>query len=129
MAALAHRPGEEARIEQMQDRVLDAADVLVDRQPVVGDRGVGRRRLVGRIGEADEIPGRIDERVHRVGLAPRGLCRIAGRRRASRSDGGRADCRADRRSRPRAAAPAGPSPERARRRSRSQWMTGIGQPQ
>ena len=30
------RAGEEARIEQMQDRVLDAADILVDRQPVIG---------------------------------------------------------------------------------------------
>ena len=28
-----HGAGEEARIEQVQDRVLDAADILVDRQP------------------------------------------------------------------------------------------------
>jgi hypothetical protein len=31
---LLHRAGEEARIEQVQDRVLDAADILVDRHPV-----------------------------------------------------------------------------------------------
>jgi hypothetical protein len=31
-----HRPGEEARIEQVQDRVLDAADILVDIHPVIG---------------------------------------------------------------------------------------------
>ena len=71
MAALAHRAGEEARIEQMQDRVLDAADILVDRQPVIGHRRIGRGGIVGRIGEADEVPRRVDERVHRVGLAPR----------------------------------------------------------
>ena len=35
VAELVHRAGEEARIEQMQDRVLDAADILVDRQPVI----------------------------------------------------------------------------------------------
>ena len=35
MAGLLHRAGEEARIEQMQDRMLDAADILIDRQPIV----------------------------------------------------------------------------------------------
>ena len=39
MAGRLHRAGEEARVEQMQDRVLDAADILVDRQPAVGDLG------------------------------------------------------------------------------------------
>ena len=29
------RAGPEARVEQVQDRVLDAADILVDRQPVL----------------------------------------------------------------------------------------------
>ena len=71
MAAAAHRPREEARIEQMQNRMFDAADILVDRQPMIGDRRRGRRGLVARIGEAREIPGRIDERIHRIGLAPR----------------------------------------------------------
>ena len=52
--------------------MLDAADVLVDRQPMIGHRRIGRGRFVGRIGEAHEIPGRIDEGVHRVGLARRG---------------------------------------------------------
>ena len=46
MARLAHGPGEEARVEQMQDRVLDAADILVDGQPVVGLRARRRRGLV-----------------------------------------------------------------------------------
>jgi hypothetical protein len=31
MAGGLHRAGEEAAVEQMQDRVLDAADILVDR--------------------------------------------------------------------------------------------------
>ena len=38
VTGLLHGAGEEARIKQMQDRVLDAADVLVDRQPVVRGR-------------------------------------------------------------------------------------------
>ena len=56
MAALAHGSGEKTRIEQMQDRVLDAADILVDRQPVIGNRRIGRGRFIGWIGEADEVP-------------------------------------------------------------------------
>ena len=71
VAALAHGAREEARIEKMQDRVLDAADILVDRQPVIGHLGIVGRRRVGRVGEAHEIPRRIDERIHRVGLARR----------------------------------------------------------
>ena len=71
IAALAHRAGEEARIEKMQDRVLDAADILIDRQPMIGHRRIVRRRGIVRIGEAHEVPRRIDERVHRVGLARR----------------------------------------------------------
>ena len=42
-AELVHHLREEARVEQVQDRVLDAADVLVDRQPVVGDLAVERQ--------------------------------------------------------------------------------------
>ena len=37
MPEVVQRLGEEARVQQVQDRVLDAADVLVDRQPVVDD--------------------------------------------------------------------------------------------
>ncbi len=39
--------GEEARVQQVQDRVLDAADVLVDRQPVVDDLALERRPRTG----------------------------------------------------------------------------------
>ena len=71
MAGFFHGAGEEAAIEQMQDRVLDAADILIDRHPRIDHRHVGRRGLDPRIGEALEIPRRVDERVHGVGLAPR----------------------------------------------------------
>ena len=66
-----HGAGEEARVEQMQDRVLDAADILIDRHHAVDDRGRGRRVLVPWIGEARKVPGRVDERVHGVGVAQR----------------------------------------------------------
>ena len=49
-----HGAREEARIEQVQDRVLDAADILVDRQPAV-DRRRGRsgvRRVQGSVKRA-----------------------------------------------------------------------------
>ena len=71
VAGRLHRAGEEARVEQVQDRVLDAADVLIDRQPVVDHLAVGRRGRDPRIGEAREVPRRVDEGVHGVGLAPR----------------------------------------------------------
>ena len=64
-----HHLGEEPRVEQVQDRVLDAPDVLVHRQPVVGDLARERLRVVVRVGVADVVPGRVDEGVHRVGLA------------------------------------------------------------
>ena len=76
VAGRLHRAGEEAAVEQMQDRVLDAADVLVDRQPVVDHLAVGRRGGDPRIGEAREIPRRVDERVHRVGFTPRRLAAL-----------------------------------------------------
>ena len=69
MAGLFHRAGEEAAVEQMQDRVLDAADILIDRHPGIDHRAIGRRGRDPRIGEALEIPRRVDERVHGVGLA------------------------------------------------------------
>ena len=60
---------EEARIEQVQDRVLDAADVLVDRHPVVNLGLVEGQRLVVGVGVAQEVPRRIDEGIHGVGFA------------------------------------------------------------
>src|SRR5207248_8133790 len=78
IAALGERARKEAGIEQMQHRVLDAADVLVDRHPVVDvlalERILGARRA-----EAQEIPGRLEEGVEGVGLAPRGLAATGAR--------------------------------------------------
>ena len=66
-----HRLDEEARVEQVPGRVVDAADVLRDRQPVVDDAAVERRAVVVRIDVAQEVPGRVDEGVHRVRVAQR----------------------------------------------------------
>ena len=50
-------------------RVLDPTGVLIDRHPVVGELGVEWLRVVVCGGVAQEVPRRIDEGVHRVGLA------------------------------------------------------------
>jgi hypothetical protein len=53
MPGLLHGAGEEARIEQVQDRVLDAADILIDRQPVLAAGGsVGASRPCGAVKRA-----------------------------------------------------------------------------
>ena len=64
-----HRAGKEPAVEQVQDRVFDAADILIDIHPVLGLGHLGRRLGPGR-GEAGEIPRTVHERVHRVGFAP-----------------------------------------------------------
>ncbi len=66
-----HRAGEEARIQQVQNRVFDATDILVHIHPVFRIRHIGRRVSVWR-GKASEIPRGIDECVHRIGFAFRG---------------------------------------------------------
>ena len=55
----------------MQNRVHDPADILVHRQPVAHQRRIERRLVVVRVRVAVEVPRRIDERIHRVRLAPR----------------------------------------------------------
>ena len=69
---IAHDLGPKAGVKQVEDGMFNAADVLVHRHPVVGTAG---HHLVGVGGVAvpHEIPGRIHKRVHRVGLAARGL--------------------------------------------------------
>ena len=62
---------DKARVQQMEDGVLDAADVLVDRQPAIDDGGVENLRVVARGNEARVVPRRVDEGVHGVSLAPR----------------------------------------------------------
>ena len=61
----------EARIDEVQDGVLHAADVLVDGEPVVRLRRIEGCGRVLRVGVAVEVPTGIDEGVHGVGLAAR----------------------------------------------------------
>ncbi len=68
-AHIAQGPREEAGIEQVQDGVLDAADVLVDRHPTGHQLRVERPVGGPRVAEAQEVPRRIHEGVHGVGLA------------------------------------------------------------
>ena len=68
-AQVVHDFAEKSRINQVQDGVFDAADVLVDGKPVAHKGGIERRAVVVRIGVAEEIPRRIDECIHGVGLA------------------------------------------------------------
>ena len=53
----------------MQYRVLNTTDVLINREPVGNGLAVERSLLIVRVGVAVEIPGRVNERVHGVGLA------------------------------------------------------------
>ncbi len=75
-AEVVQRLDEEARVQQVAGRVVDAADVLVDGHPVVDDPAVPGRLVVVRVAVAQEVPGRVDERVHRVGLPRRGLAAL-----------------------------------------------------
>ena len=71
------RLGEEAGVEQMHGGVLDAAGVLIDRQPVAAAAGVPRHvgcgqglaRLVVGIDVGVLIPAGAHEGVHGIGLA------------------------------------------------------------
>ena len=47
MTGVTHGTHEESRIEQMQNGVLDAADILVNRQPVIDLCRANRRRRAG----------------------------------------------------------------------------------
>ncbi len=73
IAAIPERAHEEAGIEQVQHRMLDAADILVDRHPVVVLLGVERLVFHVRRGEAGEVPGAFKEGVERIGFPRRGL--------------------------------------------------------
>ena len=77
MTEVTQRLDEEAAVEQVQDGVLHASRVLIDRQPVarrVTGPGV---RLGGRVEVAQEVPRRVDEGVHRVDVAHRVLAAAA----------------------------------------------------
>ena len=68
-AFVAHQFGEETRVQEVQNRVFDTADVLVDRAPVF--RGFSRYHAFCELGRhvAEEIPARFHEGVHGVGFA------------------------------------------------------------
>ena len=74
--AEAHEPevvqhlDEVPRIEEVHHGVLDTADVLIDRHPLVDRRAIERRLAVVGVAVAEEVPRRVDEGVHRVGFAP-----------------------------------------------------------
>jgi len=75
-AGVAHQLVIQAEVQQVHDRVFDAADVLVDRQPVVGARVDLRRRTgagVARVVQLDSM------KVSKVSVS-----RSAGRRTAGR---------------------------------------------
>src|SRR5262249_46971948 len=77
-ADIAHHFGEEARVDQVQDGVLDAAYILIDREPIGDLLRIERHAVVARVTVPIEIPRRIDERVH-------GICLATGRAFASRT--------------------------------------------
>jgi hypothetical protein len=61
----------------VQNRVFNAPYVLIDRKPVSSLRDINRLTAL-RICEAQEVPGRVDEGIQRVGFT----CRIPGTNRA-----------------------------------------------
>src|SRR3989304_1708462 len=65
------RPGARGAlvVEEVEDRVLDPADVLVHRHPVVDGLGIRHPAVVLRRAIPEEIPRGLDEGVHRVGVA------------------------------------------------------------
>ena len=70
---------DKSRVEKMHAGVFRAADVLVDGQHLVDVLAVERRSRVVRVGIAQEVPARANERVERVGEP---VCRTRGRSRS-----------------------------------------------
>ena len=62
---------EKPRVEEVQDRMLDATGVLIHGHPVVRKLRVERLRALMWAGVAQEVPGRVDKGVHRVCLTAR----------------------------------------------------------
>ena len=130
VAHVAQRLDEEARVHQVQHRVLGAAGVQVDRHPVRHRLRIpGRASSFGRA-VAQEIPGRVDERVHGVGLAPRlGAARPGRWPPGSRRATAAGSPRSARSRRPPAAGPAAGPPAPAAAPCSGQYTIGIGAPQ
>ena len=64
-----HQFGEEAGVQQVQDGVFDAADVLVGRLPVGGGGGFDHLAIVLRRHIAELVPARFHKGVHGIGFA------------------------------------------------------------
>ncbi len=65
---------EEPCVEQVHTGVFDPADVLIDRQPVVGFVGIQHALFIIRAAVTGEIPGRFHEGIEGIGFAQ---CRLA----------------------------------------------------
>src|SRR3546814_14724345 len=63
------RPRPEACVKEVEDRMLDPAYILADREPAFR-HGAVERPVVGLTGESNEIPARLAKRIARVGLPP-----------------------------------------------------------
>src|SRR3546814_20999274 len=63
------RPRPEACVKAVEDRMLDPAYILADREPAFRHAAVDRP-VVGLTGASNELPARIAKRISRVGLAP-----------------------------------------------------------
>ncbi|CCK15121.1 conserved hypothetical protein [Cronobacter universalis NCTC 9529] len=70
---VAHQLVEEAEVEQVHDGVFDAADINIDRQPVVGRFLIQHAFFVLRAGVARVVPGGFHEGVEGVGFTQRRL--------------------------------------------------------
>ena len=130
LSQVGQRLGEEARVHQVQDRVLDPADVLVDGHPLAQrgrvPRGLVRCARRSSAGSTTRSP--------RTCPSCRSPAVPARRRRGTRWPPSprrppAVSARAERSPRCRAARPAAARRGRAAFRSRSQWTIGIGQPQ
>ena len=71
-AEVAEHLGVESGVEEVKDRMFDPADILVDGHPVIHLLPVEPRLgVVMRRTETVEVPGGLDEGIHRVRFAPR----------------------------------------------------------
>src|SRR5258708_9645583 len=72
MTHVPQRFDKEASVQQMHDCVLSAASILIHWQPLLQRFLTPGCLSVLWIGVAQEVPGRADERIHRICLAGRG---------------------------------------------------------
>ena len=66
IAAITECPHEEAGIQEMQHRMFNTADILVDWHPVIVFRLIKRLVILMGRGEPGEIPGAFEEGIERI---------------------------------------------------------------